>query len=997
MKVARVLLISAGLLAILLLIAVGVALNSSFQTWAARRALAAQGDVKGTIGEVAAGFRRTEVKDVRLASRGAVLTLPSATVELPLLSAGLSQRIFVTRLVAKGWTLDLSNVPNLAHVLPELGALQNAFASERPREFSLLPSAYAAEAAAERAFRGVFADLRLPVDVALDGVELEGEVIVPAPGEPAPVRVKVNLRGGGLAAGREGQFALELAAAKGDGGALTLHSDLFARMDTPRTFTRLGAKAAAAASGTQIPNGVKLDIETAAVRTVDGEDYTLTLSAGGKTLADLAGSLSHATGRIGGTWALDLRGSDLSPFALGRRLPVFAAEGEGEFETGPTFEEVHAHGALIASASGLEVLQPELAAIGEVSLTADFDVLQHGESLRVERFDAAVSGASPVAAVRALQPFEFNLTTAQLNVADPSQDLVGVVLHGVPLAWARLFLGEFELSGGDLRGEFAASAREGGLGLRAKTPLTVAALTVAQAGDVWLRDLDLALDASADYTPQGWQAQVVSLGVRSKGATLLTLDAKAGRLAGEKQPVKLTGRWSADLAGWMAQPALAGQLALARGHAQGDFAASLDGTQAIEAKLAVSRLVAATSEPLPDFALDVRADIAPTGVTTLSAPLTVTMGARKSDVALAGTLTPKGSALTLDARVTGELVHVQDMQLLALALPAGDAAQTKVEEKKGEGPFWQNVNGQVSLALKRVLYGDTFEVTNVGGTLRIDASSLKLDGVRAVFGPESDLKLNGGLKFEAATPQPYVLAADVTVTNFDTGPAFRAIDPAKLPTVEARVNLTSHVAGRGADLVEMAERASGDLQVTGKSGVFRALSADLSDKVQRTQSTVAAIGGIIGAVTGKQEYADMANKTQILGDIAKALAEIPFDQLNVTASRGADLNLVLKDFTLISPEVRLTGGGAIRYVEGTPLLAQPLSVELNLGARGQLADLLKRAGLLEARADNLGYAAFVTPIKVAGSLAKTDTTELRNALLNSALEKSGLLDNLLRK
>jgi hypothetical protein len=179
--------------------------------------------------------------------------------------------------------------------------------------------------------------------------------------------------------------------------------------------------------------------------------------------------------------------------------------------------------------------------------------------------------------------------------------------------------------------------------------------------------------------------------------------------------------------------------------------------------------------------------------------------------------------------------------------------------------------------------------------------------------------------------------------------------------------------------------------------VFRALSADLSGKVEKTQSTVAAIGGLIGAVTGKQEYADYANKTQILTDIAKALAEIPFDQLNVTAARDEQLNLQLKDFTLISPEVRLTGGGEIRYVEGTPLLAQPLQVELNLGARGRLADLLKRAGLLEAKQDNLGYAAFVSPIRIGGTLANTDTSELAKALLNSALQKNGLIDNLFGK
>jgi hypothetical protein len=203
--------------------------------------------------------------------------------------------------------------------------------------------------------------------------------------------------------------------------------------------------------------------------------------------------------------------------------------------------------------------------------------------------------------------------------------------------------------------------------------------------------------------------------------------------------------------------------------------------------------------------------------------------------------------------------------------------------------------------------------------------------------------------------------------------------------------------GNGSTLADAIQAAHGDLQVTGKSGVFRALSADLTDRVQKTQSTVETIGGILGAVTGSEKYTDMANKSQILTEISSALAEIPFDQMVATAVRDEKLNIVLKDFTVISPEVRLTGGGEIRHVEGVAILAQPLNLRLNLGARGRFAGLLKRAGLLDSTQDSLGYTGFLQPIKIGGTLAATDTSELRSALLNSALERSGLLDGILGK
>ena len=51
---------------------------------------------------VAAGLGQVVLKDMRVESRGAVLTVPSLEADLPLVSAGLSKRVLVTRLVAKG-------------------------------------------------------------------------------------------------------------------------------------------------------------------------------------------------------------------------------------------------------------------------------------------------------------------------------------------------------------------------------------------------------------------------------------------------------------------------------------------------------------------------------------------------------------------------------------------------------------------------------------------------------------------------------------------------------------------------------------------------------------------------------------------------------------------------------------------------------------------------------------------------------------------------------
>ena len=142
-----------------------------------------------------------------------------------------------------------------------------------------------------------------------------------------------------------------------------------------------------------------------------------------------------------------------------------------------------------------------------------------------------------------------------------------------------------------MRGEFVASAREGGLALRAKTPLTANDINLKHAGKPMLEHIDVLLNASADYTPQGWQMQIVELTARSKDRTLISVNAKAGKLSGEKESIKATGSWTADLPGWSSQPITEAGLQLSAGGARGEFSASLDGTKALESSVTLSKLV----------------------------------------------------------------------------------------------------------------------------------------------------------------------------------------------------------------------------------------------------------------------------------------------------------------------------------------------------------------------------------------------------------------------
>jgi hypothetical protein len=324
------------------------------------------------------------------------------------------------------------------------------------------------------------------------------------------------------------------------------------------------------------------------------------------------------------------------------------------------------------------------------------------------------------------------------------------------------------------------------------------------------------------------------------------------------------------------------------------------------------------------------------------------------------------------------------------AKPAGD---------KGGGatPSWAGLNGSIGVQLKKIIYGDLFQATNIAGTIRLESGELKLDRFQAGLGESGEAKLSATVTYQRAAPQPYVLDAALAVSDFDPGPLLRAISPDQPATVEGRFNVQSKLAGQASTLGELALAAMGDFELTSRGGTFRGIPVNVATKLETTSSIAAGIaklGSLASAIGGKNDKAieTIANRAQAMSEVVNYWKAIPYDQLSVTLSRDAGLNTELKDFTLISPEVRLSGSGVATHQGGTPILDDALQMEFKLRARGKHAELLRYLGVLEETADDLGYVPSGLPLKVAGTLGKPDTSELNNQLAAIALEKSGVSD-----
>ncbi len=972
MKFPRGILLAVAAALVLLAGAACLALDPGLQTWVLRRYLAGHPGLGASVESASVRPGLIILRNVRIERGGAILSLPSVEADLPVFPALTGRDFRIRHLAARGWTLDLRGP---ARPQPAVAAIPG------PRPFSLLPSASAAGVATipPAGFQGILSRMRLPVDLALDGLESEGDVILPAG------RMHVVASGGGLSPGREGAFIFSLrlppAVAGGLVNSLTADGRLVAAMDGPRAFRKLDLRLDAVASGARLRRPVRLSAALGAALNPSGESWTVSLSGEKKELLSLRAAFPDARGRISGEWRLDVCDADLAPFLLGRPLPLFNGAGGGSFGFDAALSGIDVGGRLDVTVDRLGLVVPRFSGVGALRVGAAFDIARAGGALRIDRVTATVAGDGPILSLQGLQSFAFNSATGELTVADTGRDLFAVTLQGVPLAWAQPVLRGIVLRGGTLRGSLVAGARNGGLSLRSTAPLAVANLSATRGGDLLLKNVSLSVAASADYNAGGWQLAMESRAAAASGADpLYRLEARIGRLAARDQPVKMTGRLTLNLPALLAQPAIQGGLGgrtLSGGTAVCDFAASLGASRALSARLETSG-VATADERLPDVSAVVRAALDGTGRVAFEAPVRISQDGRQSDLTLGGTASVTRAGLAVDGRVAGGTVFLEDARVLAVIFAGRRSFQSLASRQGGEAaparmPFWAGIGGRLALSLKSVV-ARQLTATDVTGTIVLAPDRLRFDGVHATLGDTGDARLSGSFDFESAATEPYAITAELGVGGFDPAPLFRSLYPDREPTVDGRFSIAGTVYGRGADPYAAATGARGELTFSGKSGILRlfSMSSGSRDNAGRRIALFGQlIGDLTGAVIGRRDLG------QSITRVTSTISAIPYDQMSFVLSRGSPTDAVLRDFTLISPEVRIWGGGRLAGDGSEPLLERPLSAEFSLRARGDTAAVFRLVDLLGDKPDDLGYYDFIVPLRITGTLGKPDTGALQ--------------------
>jgi hypothetical protein len=988
---------------VLVAVLVGVGLLPVVQTWVAQMELDRQPGVHASLGSISAGFGKVEVTDLQLEAGGAVLTLPSLQARLPVTVAAWGRAIRARSVMAKGWTIDLSRIREPGN--PPTGSGQAAAGGGGSAPTAPADAVRAQKAM--RAFDGILRGLKLPFDLSLDEVELEGDVLVAVTPGKVPDRVHVTVKGGGLSSGHEGTFAIDATCSTVDSDLEVIeaaaHGRVVVAMESPRTVSRIGINAAVSAKGGSLPADFAWSADVAVARGAGEETYTIDLGRGSRHLAVVSARFPDATRRFAGTWKVDLRDSDLALLAPSQPLPSLAATGEGDFDADDAFARVHAAGRLSTVASHLGVLAPPLDRLGDVTLEARFDLARSGHSIRVKSLDVLLAGTHPAAVVHALQSFDFDEQTRELAVADPQNDWLEASIQGMPLAWLSDPGKGFNVAGGDATGEFFVRAANGKIALRPKTPLAAAGVSVKYGGRILGQGLDLSASLSADYDSQGWQLRVAPLTARSAGRAIVTGEGTLSRTAGADHPTVIAGQWNADLDAMAAQPAIRGIAWMAGRSASGDFSVVAGSPAKVEGRLNV-----VGHDPSHSITATARAEVYDGRAFTFVAPVKVAWGTTISELSADGTWTRERTGERVDLKLTGKTVTLEHLRLLAAPLAAAVDATLPANGPGGAGgmrtpaavrdgaPFWGRWVGNVSVAFNRIKTAD-LEIDNPHATFNVSHETIRLlEGLGEL--PNHELaKMEGAVVFDPAAPVPYSLKATADFGEIDAAPLFPAPAPGRDKLFEGRFSVGSTITGSGGNLDDLVSRTQEEFRLESKGGIIRLLKTNVAESLSEPSTPVSdnlrTVGSLVGSLFGiKRETIDsgeihLSKGTRAVLDFSYRIAEFGYDRIAITAVRGSDGTIRLEDIAISAQDEYLAGSGQIAYAKGMAIAARPLSVELQFGARGALADLLSGTGLLSSQKNPQGYTLFNQPIRFGGSLAHLDDSQWHDLLVKAATPK----------
>lgn len=565
MKLLKILALIAGCLALLVIVAAAVVLNSGFQTWAVRKAVASQPGLKLEVESVSAGPFSAEIRGLKVERGGIALAADSITARYSALAYLTGKRISVDEADLTGLEVDLRAGATAAAPAPATPAPT----TPRPA----LPSgggsggrptiaAPVFTLPANESFAGLFTLLRIPVDFSVGRFKAEGRAFL-----TPEQTVTFLVEGRELAIGASGrlEWKVDLKDASPTAALSTaqVQGNATVRIAADRRIDRFELSTTARADGPGLPDDpLRLDLTAAQASEGGNETYEarLGLVRGADAVPLFRSNVEYQSGTqtFTGTWNVSVGPDQVTALAAGLGLPNFNATGTGKFSFAAASGTLLTDGSLRADVPDLRPLSPALAPVGGIRAQTSFDLRVAREINRLERLELVVTDTQgqPIVDIRALQTISVDAQSQRVSIPNPGDPLARIDIPALPLAWAQPFIAPRTIERGTLSLAFNVEAATDGsrVAVRPIRPVTLRDVVVRNGEIVQVDQGSFSVNPRLDYAGDILDADL----------TDLTLTTASGE--------RLTGQITARVANLSSRPAVTFTTQL-QGRAEGVLAA----------------------------------------------------------------------------------------------------------------------------------------------------------------------------------------------------------------------------------------------------------------------------------------------------------------------------------------------------------------------------------------------------------------------------------------
>lgn len=840
-------------------------------------------------------------------------------------------------------------------------------------------------------FEGILRQMELPRSLYMDTVRLEGTLLLPAVGDE-PVRSDFVVTGGGFAPEREGALTLvgdlrapggiALMAGLAIEGEVTVLQGRGGRIERARLVAQLTAR------GTEREQDERLRAEVLLLAIDGGEEYQASFDRiltnqeaeadeqpDLSTLVFLDATFLQEKGLLTGRWAVEVDREQLAAFVEGVELPQFSAVGRGEFSYGIVTEALALNGELRLSVDDLGRVAEELQELGGFVLNSRFNLGMDDQAFRLDELVLTLRDRDDTDLLQArnFQPIFYNRQVEQLEGVEEGLDLAEFTIHGLPVEWANLFLSAEEdapamtLRGGDLTGQLLVSAENDRIRFRLVEPLQAVEVAVLSGDEVLFSDISFELEGSGSFENGQFRVNIEPLRIFHQQELTAsgsgTFDSETNRAEANLQ---------ANLARLLDQPVLQDFNNLAGGMAELEMAVVMGGGMEITLNGTLRDLITRDErEELARVTFEAVAREIEENLWEIDIPIRLE-GSEASDLRIAGRLSLGEDLNQFALNVTGEQLVVDHFTGLASAFSAlendGVPDPTPANERDQE-PVWSGFEGRVMVEMARIQLQAENGMEELRGDFRVNADSVE-SSLQATF-LDSPVQVGARVRFLDEEDRPYVLDGLVEAPRLAAGELFRQLQPQRPPTVEGLFVVSVEIVGTGRNLADLADRMRFQARLRSGGGVIRLLYS---------QNPLAELGFAAGALFG-----GLGRDAAAVGEIAQRLRNMPYDELNLQAERDEELNFILRDLTVLSPEMHLRGSGQVQHRENVPVLEQPMNIRLRLSADGPLKQLLGRARVLGEQEDELGYRQMRRDFAIRGTAAAPDASAFYQMIVDALL------------